>query len=144
MIEGAVITFVNITEVVQVRESLKKANELLRLAVVVRDSSDAVTVQDLEGRILAWNPGAERLYGWSEAEALALNVWDRTPVALRAEALDRVKQLSRAKFLEPYLTKRLTKAGGIVDVSMISTALVDATGQMYAIATTERVQVEGR
>jgi len=142
VIEGAVITFVNITEVVQVRESLKKANELLRLAVVVRDSHDAVTVQDLEGRILAWNPGAERLYGWSEAEALTLNVRDRTPVALRAEALDRVKQLSRAKVLEPYLTKRLTKAGGIVDVSMISTALVDATGQMYAIATTERVQGE--
>ena len=142
VIEGAVITFVNITEMVEVRESLKKANELLRLAVVVRDSSDAVTVQDLDGRILAWNPGAERLYGWSESEALALNVRDRTPVALRAAALDRVKQLSRAKILEPYLTKRLTKAGAVVEVSMISTALVDATGQMYAIATTERVQGE--
>jgi len=139
VIEGAVITFVNITEMVQTRELLKKANELLRLAVVVRDAHDAITVQDLEGRILAWNPGAVRMYGWSEAEALALNVRDRTPVALRAEALDRVKQLSQAKMLEPYLTKRLTKAGTSLEVSMISTALVDTTGQMYAIATTERV-----
>ena len=140
VIEGAVITFVDVTEVIRVRESLKKANELLRLAVVVRDSRDAITVQDLVGRILAWNPAAERLYGWSEAEALAMNVRNRIPAPLQAEALDRVKQLSHAKILEPYLTKRLTKSGGVVDISMISTALVDPAGKMYAIATTERVQ----
>ena len=143
VIEGAVITFVDVTEVIQVRDSLKKANELLRLAVVVRDSHDAITVQDLEGRILAWNAAAERLYGWSEAEALAMNVRNRTPAALQAAALDRVKQLSQAKILEPYLTKRLTKSGAVVEVSMISTALVDPAGQMYAIATTERVQKAG-
>jgi PAS domain S-box-containing protein len=55
------------------QEALRKANDLRRLAVVVRDAHDAITVQDLDGRILAWNPGAERMYGWSEAEALAMN-----------------------------------------------------------------------
>ena len=70
-----------------------------------------------------------------------MNVRDRTPVALQAEALDRVKQLSQAKVLEPYLTQRLTKDGRVVDVSMISTALIDTTGQTYAIATTERAGV---
>jgi two-component system CheB/CheR fusion protein len=44
---------------VRTREALRKANELLRLAVVVRDATDAITVQDLEGRTIAWNPGAE-------------------------------------------------------------------------------------
>ena len=42
-----------------------------RLAAVVRDSNDAVTMMDFEGRVLAWNPEAERIYGWSEAEALS-------------------------------------------------------------------------
>ncbi len=79
VIEGAVITFVDITEMERTREALRKANDLLRLAVVVRDAHDAITVQDLEGRILAWNPGAVRMYGWSEAEALAMNVRDRIP-----------------------------------------------------------------
>ena len=141
VIEGAVVTFVDITETVRARMALRDANNQLRLAVVVRDAYDAMTVQDLEGRILAWNPGATRLYGWSEAEALTMNVRDRTPVALQAEALDRVKQLSQAKVLEPYLTQRLTKDGRVVDVSMISTALIDTTGQTYAIATTERAGV---
>ena len=138
VIEGAVITFVDITEIVRTREALRKADELLRLAVVVRDSRDAITVQDLDGRIIAWNPGAVRIYGWSEAEALLMNVRDRIPERLREEALAMLAQLSRAEILEPYLTQRISKDGTVVEVSMVSTALVNETGQMYAIATTER------
>jgi two-component system, chemotaxis family, CheB/CheR fusion protein len=47
--------------------------------------------------------------------------------------------LSQAEVLEAYRTQRLTKTGKIVEVSIISTALVDEAGQMYAVATTERV-----
>jgi two-component system CheB/CheR fusion protein len=139
MIEGAVITFVDITEMHQSQEALRKANEGLRLAVVVRDASDAITVQDLEGRTIAWNPGAARLYGWSEPEALVLNVSDRIPEALREGALAKLRHLARAEVLEPYRTQRLTKAGAVVEVSITSTALVNEAGQCYAIATTERV-----
>jgi two-component system CheB/CheR fusion protein len=139
VIEGAVITLVDITEVQKTREALHTTNELLRLAVVVRDAHDAITVQDLEGRTLAWNPGAVRLYGWSEAEALAMNVRDRIPKELQKEALAMLQQLSLAKVLEPYRTRRITRAGTVVEISMISTALVNEAGQMYAIATTERL-----
>ena len=100
--------------------------------------SDAITVQDLDGRTLAWNPGAARLYGWSEAQALAMNVRDRIPPALRMQALATLAQLSRSKILEPYRTQRLTEAGAVIEVSMVSTALVNEAGPMYAIATTER------
>ena len=70
VIEGAVITFFDITEMKKAREALQDSETLRRLAVVMRDSRDAILVQDLDGRILCWNPGATRLYGWSEAEAL--------------------------------------------------------------------------
>ena len=156
VIEGAVITFVEVTEMkrmVEERErraaelvianahleDLRQANdELYRLAVVVRDAHDAITVQDLDGRIVAWNSGAVRMYGWSEAEALMMNVRDRIPEGLREEALARLAQLSRAEILAPYLTQRITKDGAVREVSIISTALVNAAGNMYAIATTER------
>jgi len=141
VIEGAVISFENITEMVRTRGALLKANDLLRLAVVVRDSHDAITVQDLEGRTLAWNPGAERLYGWTEAQALAMNVRERIPVELREGALARLASLSRSEVLQPYKTQRLTKADSVIEVSIISTALIDAQGKMYAIATTERAKV---
>ncbi len=140
VIEGAVITFVDITEVQNTREALREANNQLRLAVVVRDAYDAITAQDMHGRIIAWNPGAVRLYGWSEAEALAMNIRDLIPEGLRDEALATIHQLSRAKILEPYLTQRITKDGTIIEVQLTSTALLSATGQIYAVATTERVK----
>ena len=138
VIEGVVITFVDVTEIVHTREALSKANELLRLAVVVRDAFDAITVQDLEGRIIAWNPAAERMYGWTELEALKMNVRHRIPTVLQEKALVSVHQLSQAETLEPYQTQRIAKDGSIKEVWLTSTALFNESGQMYAIATTER------
>lgn len=138
VIEGAVITFVDITEIMRMREALRKAEDLVRLTAVVRDSHDAITLQDLDGRILAWNPGAVKMYGWSEAEAMEMNIRDLIPEGLREEALAKVDRLSRAETLELYHTRRITKDGDVVEVSMVSTALVNEAGQTYAIATTER------
>ncbi len=138
VIEGAAITFVDITDTVRTREALRKANDLARLAVVVRDAHDAITVQDLDGRILAWNPGAVRMYGWSEAEALDMNARDRIPPELRESSLSMIHKLTRAEILEPYRTQRIAKDGSVVEVYMTSTALVNEAQQMYAIATTER------
>ena len=138
VIEGAVVTFIDISEVKRSEAALRKASELQRLAVVVRDAQDAITVQDLQGRTLAWNPGATRMYGWTESEALALNVLDRTPEALRADELARVQRLAQAETLDAYRTARLTKSGGAVQVSIVSTALKDDNGRIYGIATTER------
>ncbi|MBE2201159.1 MAG: PAS domain-containing protein [Anaerolinea sp.] len=131
VIEGAVITFVDITRI-------KKAEALQRLAVVVRDASDAITLQDLQDNILAWNPAAERLYGWRETEALALNNRDRIPPDLHAQEIEAIQQLSQAAVLKPYHTRRLCKDGRIVDVYLTATALIDEAGEVYAIATTER------
>ena len=144
VIEGAVITFVDTTRTVLVQQALHKANELSRLAVVVRDSHDAITVQDLDGRMLAWNLGAVRMYGWSEAEALRMNVRERIPQELRAEALTTLRQLSTAEVLEPYRSRRIDKQGAVLEVAIVSTALLDEAGAIYAIATTERAIGGGR
>ena len=143
VIEGAVISCVDISEIVKTREELHRANDLLRLAVVVRDARDAITMQDLSGRTLAWNPGAVRLYGWSEAQALQMNVCERIPKSQREDALAKLASLSHSEVLQPYLTERLTAAGDVLQVSIISTALLDDKGQMYAIATTERAKSVG-
>jgi two-component system CheB/CheR fusion protein len=138
VIEGAVITFTEITEIKKAQAALRESEDLRRLAVVVRDAHDAIAVQDLEGRILAWNPGAERMYGWSEAEALAMNVRDLIPEGRREEALAVLHRQTQAEVMTPYLMPRIAKGGGIVEVWLTATALVDGSGAVYAIATTER------
>ena len=140
VIEGAVLSFLDITDMVRSRETLHEANELLRLAVVVRDARDAITVQDLDGRTIAWNPGATRMYGWSEAEALLMKVQDRIPPALRENALEKLQQLGRGDTLVPYATQRLTQTGAALPVQITATALINEAGEVYAIATTERLQ----
>ncbi len=136
VIAGAVITFTEITEMK--RAKLKESETMRHLTAVVKDSSDAITLQDMEGHILAWNPKAEKIYGWSEDEALAMNIRSLVPEDRKEEELATLKKLSRAEVLEPYHTQRLTKDGRVVDVWLNATSLVNEAGEAYAIATTER------
>ncbi len=137
-IEGAVINFINITEHKQAELSLKKANDYLRLATVVRDANDAILLQDLNGNIMAWNNAAQRMYGWSESKALMLNIAKLVPEHLQTIELSRIKQLSQKEILETYQTKRLTKSGSVISVWLTATGLINKAGEVYAIATTER------
>ena len=138
VIEGAVITFVDITALKQAEALVRESQSLRHLAVVVRDSSDAILVLNLAGRILAWNPAAARLYGWSEDDALAKNISELIPESLRWEALATMQSLSKGEVLAPYATQRIAKDGRIVTVWVSVSALLNETGEVYAIATTER------
>ncbi len=138
LIEGAVISFIDITEMVRTRDALHEANEQLRLAVVVCDSSDAITVQDLDGVITAWNPSAKKLYGWSEDEALQMNTRERIPQELREQELDNLAQLNQSRIPEAYHTQRITKDGKVIEVAIIASLLINEAKEVYAIATTER------
>ncbi len=131
IVEGVVITFVDITEAVKAREALR------RLAIVVKDAHDAIIVMDLNGHVLAWNPGAFRLYGWTEAEALTMNIKTWIPKDLLDDTLMQLYHLSIHTILEPFSTKRITRSGTVIDVMITATALSHDSGEVYAIATTE-------
>jgi two-component system CheB/CheR fusion protein len=130
-IEGVVITFINITQ-------RKKAEEdNLRLATVIRDSNDAVTLTDPEGKIIAWNKGAIDTYGWSEQEALTMNIRELIP----ENSLDNTFQLLQRRLKREDIhsaeTQRISKDGQIIEVSQTVTPLFDKAGKITAIANTE-------
>jgi two-component system CheB/CheR fusion protein len=142
VVEGAVITFTEVTELKNAKIALREADALRRTAAVMRDASDAITVQDLQGKILAWNRGAERMYGYSESEAVKMNIHTLIPEARRDESLARVQRLAQAEVLQPYLTQRIAKNGSLVEILLTATALVDEAGTVYALSTTERAVPE--
>ncbi|MBU2512916.1 PAS domain S-box protein [bacterium] len=116
----------------------KQAEEgLRRLATVIIDSNDSITIQDLKGNILAWNKGSEKMCGYSEIEALQMNVSDIVPENKKDEALDFVKKL-REEEVESFETQRLTKEDRIIDVWLTVTKLVDDNGKTIAVASTGR------
>jgi two-component system CheB/CheR fusion protein len=131
MIDGVVITFVNI-------DKIKEGEELRRLAKVARDSNDAITVQEFDGSITAWNLGAERMYGYSESEALKMNISELVPEEKKKEALNLVRQISSGDTIDSLKTQRLTKDGRILEVWLTVTELVDEEGNIVSVATTER------
>ena len=138
VIEGAVITFTNITEIKKSEKLIQESENLRLLAAVVHDSNDAVSMQDMQGRILAWNPAAERIYGWTESEALKINTLDRMPEKNRDNELITIQRLGLSETMKPHMTQRLTKDGRMLDVWLTATALIDETRGMYAVVTTER------
>lgn len=109
-----------------------------RMATVIQDSNDAITFQDLEGNILAWNRGAEVMYGYSEAEALNMNIVDTVPKEYQEEARGFLASLKRGEVISSLETKRKTKDGRIIDVWLTNTKLNDDQKRLTGIATTER------
>ncbi len=121
-----------------ITEQTRTLEKFRRMATVIRDSNDAITFQDLEGNILAWNRGAEIMYGYSEAEALTKNIVDTVPADYQEEALGFLASLKRGELVPNLETKRKHKDGRIIDVWLINTKLTDDKGKLTGIATTER------
>lgn len=132
VIDGLVMTFVNISQIKEAQASLR------RLATILRDSHDAITVHDLSGAITAWNRGAEMLYGWSEAEALHMNRRDTVPAEKQEEMTSLLERLAAGGRVDGFATDRLTRDGRTVRVWLTATALTDNAGCAVAVATTER------
>jgi PAS domain S-box-containing protein len=122
----------------QSRDGLDTEQNLRRMATVVRDSNDAITLQDFDGRITAWNRGAERMYGYSEAEALAANIDLLTAPGKIAEQKDFIRRLVAGETITSFETQRVTKDGRVLDVWMTVTKLMDDAGNPVGLASTER------
>jgi len=112
--------------------------KIRRLATVVLDSNDAITIQDFEGRITAWNRGAELMYGYREEEALQMNIGCLTPAEREEEQKDFTRRLIAGEKITSLESQRVTKDGRILEVWLTLTKLIDDTGKPIGIASTER------
>jgi PAS domain S-box-containing protein len=98
------------------------------LAAIVASAETAIITRDLEGHVLTWNAGAERIYGYSAAEMVGNTFITTVPADRVAEIGDinaRIKAGERVAHLE---TVRLTKGGARVEVLMSITPIRDRSG----------------
>ena len=77
------------------------------------------------------------MYGYSEAEALKMNIRDIVPEKNRAEAVDSIKKVQEEE-VKSIKTHRKTKDGQILDVWLTVTMLIDDEGEPVGVGTTER------
>jgi two-component system CheB/CheR fusion protein len=138
-IDGAVIAFIDIDPIKDKQKTKEALTKERRLAKVVRDSIDAITVQDLEGNIQAWNPAAERIYGYTAQEALKLNIEEIVPEEYRQQLQQMQSKIRAGKVIDPLQIERVTKSGKRVKVWLVTSHLLNERGAPVAIATTERL-----
>jgi two-component system, chemotaxis family, CheB/CheR fusion protein len=131
VIDGLVMTFVDITR-------MKEWDDIQRLATVVKDSNDAILLMDFEGKITAWNKGAEKMYGYKEGKATTMNIRELVPRDKADETEAFVKKLRGGEMVDSFDTQRITEDGKRLGVWLTVTKLADTEGKPVAIATTER------
>jgi two-component system CheB/CheR fusion protein len=137
-IDGAVITFLDIDEIKAAEQLRLALAEERRLALLVRDAIDAIIAQGFDGRILSWNPAAERVYGYTQAQALTMNVRQLIPDEAMADWERTSDSIRQGRPVEPYGTRRRARDGRELAVWLVPTALLGDDGRPYALGTTER------
>lgn len=121
-------------------ERIAREQDARLLAAVVKDSNDSIFVQDINGRITHWNNGSEKMYGYSNNEAMSLNVSALIPAELREDYQKYIETIleSKGKAHASRETQRVTRAGLRIDVWATTTPLFDDNGSAQFIAITER------
>jgi two-component system, chemotaxis family, CheB/CheR fusion protein len=122
---GAVNMLVDITDRKRAEESAR------RLAAVVEFSDDAIVTKDLDGIITSWNRGAERLFGYTAAEAVGRPI---TTILIPHDRLDEEREIlgriRRGEHVDHYETIRRCKDGSLLDISLTVSPLKDAEGKI--------------
>jgi len=98
----------------------------LRLAAIVESSEDAIISKSLDGTITSWNGGAQRIFGYTEEEAVGQPVNILIPPELFEEENRILEALKAGKRFEHYETVRITKAGARVNVSLSISPIKDS------------------
>lgn len=137
---GIILTFIDIDRLKRTETELKirEKMERERLANFALYSDDAITLQDLDGNIVTWNRGAEKLYGWTEREALGMKFQSLMPSADISIAAKLQQKNHLGEAVSQFETRRLTKSGKLIDVSVTASLLYYESQGNELIALTER------
>ena len=96
-----------------------------RLALVATQSSDAIIIHDLEGRISFWNPAAERMFGYRVEDIVGRSATLLAAPDRQGELQENLDTVKRRVLIEMIETQRVSKDGRVVDVALSAAPLVD-------------------
>jgi putative two-component system response regulator len=110
----------------------------LQLAALVKSSDDAVIVLSLDGQITSWSDGAERLFGYSQREAVGQGVAILSPPGGRDQAASLLRRMLTGGTPERTNTTRLAKDGRLLNVSLVMSPINAPSGDLLGIAAIAR------
>jgi PAS domain S-box-containing protein len=124
VITGLAVVFRDVTDRKQAEETKAK------LAAIVESTADAIISKDLTGIIMSWNQGAERLFGYTEREAIGQPITILIPPDHLKEEPHILERIRRGERVEHYETVRRRKDGTLVDISLTVSPITNAQGKI--------------
>ncbi len=108
------------------------------LASIVASSDDAIIGKSLDGKILSWNRGAERIYGYTEEEVVGSSISIIIPPDRADEFSQILERIKQGESLENYETVRVREDGVLINVSLTVSPIKDTAGQVTGASTIAR------
>jgi PAS domain S-box-containing protein len=114
----------------------------MRLAAIVESSTDAIFSKDMNGIVTTWNHGAERMYGWSAAEAVGQPVHELIFPAgggeeeeeEEEEEEDLLREIAAGRPYRRDVARRVRKDGSALEVSLSASPIRDADGKVVGVS----------
>ena len=118
-----------------------------QLAAIVESADDAIVGKTLKGIVTSWNPGAERIFGYTADEMIGQSITRLMPPERVAEEPDILGKIRAGKRVDHYETQRQKKDGQIIDISITVSPVRDRSGRIVGASKiardiTERKKVE--
>ncbi|MGA2235434.1 MAG: PAS domain S-box protein [Terriglobales bacterium] len=117
----------------------KRAEEVReRLVAVVESSDDAIIGKTMDGTITTWNRGAEKVFGYSSAEAVGKTIQMLVPPERANEERDILARIGRGESVDHFETVRVRKDGKGIDVSVTISPIRDSSGAIVGVSKVAR------
>lgn len=116
--------------VVDINEIKLAEEKSAKLAAIVATSNDAIISKTLDGMITSWNSSAQRVFGYTAEEMIGESIYKLIPSDRYEEEPQILATLKKGESVDHFETKRLTKDGRLIDVSVTISPVMDKLGQI--------------
>jgi PAS domain S-box-containing protein len=125
---GELIGAINM--LVDLGERKRSEDSARLLASIVQSCDDAIISKDLNGIVSSWNAGAERIFGYTAAEAIGRPITMIIPADRADEEQKILARLRRGERIDHFETVRQHKDGRLLDISITVSPIRDSSGQI--------------
>ncbi|MBK9711882.1 MAG: PAS domain S-box protein [Kouleothrix sp.] len=130
--EGAPSYFIAVVEDISERRQADQARA--RLAAIVDSSEDAIIGKALDGTILSWNAGAERIFGYTAVEAIGRTIELLIPADRQDEEASILARIRAGERVAHFESVRVRKDGQPIDVALTISPIRDADGRITGVS----------
>ena len=114
----------------QIQESKQVEQTRANLAAIVENANDAIIGRTFNGTIQSWNAAAERMLGYTAAEAVGRPVTFILPPGRQSNLARNTERVLNGEVVPPHESKRVTKDGRVIDVLVSISPVRDNTGEI--------------